>query len=129
LLAPADLELRTACAILLLEAAYGDAEYAWSEHHAILRALETGFGLGRAETLELLDRAKEIRPPIIKLVDVTELISRRYAPWKRVEIVRLLWRVIHADGAIAEWEEAFADHVAQAVGLSPEEARRAREAD
>ncbi|HEX2484857.1 MAG TPA: TerB family tellurite resistance protein [Myxococcota bacterium] len=124
--APADAELQAATAILLLEAGYGDTEYDWHEHRAIVRALEHDFGLGRGQVAELLDRASEIRPPVVTLADVTDVLRSRLAPEQRKEVVRLLWRVIRADGAVEPWEEAFADHVARAVGLAADEVRAAR---
>lgn len=123
----ADIEVQAATAILLLEAAHGDEEYVWREHRAIVRGLERGFGIGRAETLRLLGRAEEIRPPVVKLADVTEVIVDRYTLEQRRSIVTLVWKVIDADDVVEEWEGIFADHVAMAVGLSPEEAQRARE--
>jgi uncharacterized tellurite resistance protein B-like protein len=125
--APADIELRAATAILLLEAAYGDTEYLWREHRAIVKALERDFGLGKREILDLLGRANEIRPPVVKLADVTEVIRERYSEEQRQEIVRLIWRVIETDGELAEWEQSFAEHVAGAVCLSHAAARAARE--
>jgi uncharacterized tellurite resistance protein B-like protein len=124
---PADVELQAATAILLLEAAHGDEEYVWREHRVILRGLERGVGIGRAEALDLLGRAEEIRPPVVKLADVTEVIVDRYSSEQRREIVTLLWKVIDADDVVDEWEEIFATHVARAVGLSREEVETARE--
>lgn len=122
----ADIEVRAATAILLLEAAHGDEEYVWREHRAIVRGLERGFGIGRAETLRLIGRAEANRPPVIKLADVTQVIVDRYTPEQRRSIVTLLWKVIEVDGIVEEWEQVFADHVAAAVGLSREEAEHAR---
>jgi uncharacterized tellurite resistance protein B-like protein len=123
----ADLELQAATTILLLEAAYGDESYVWREHRAIVKGLEREFGLAKKETGELLARANEIRPPVVKLADVTDVIRERFSKEQRQEILKLLWRVIETDGEVAEWEAAFADHVARAVGLSREEARAARQ--
>ena len=123
---PVDIEVQAATAILLLEAAHGDAEYVWREHRTILRGLERGFGIGKAETLELLGRAEEIRPPVVRLADVTDLITERYTREQRQSIVSLLWKVVDADGILEPWEAVFANHVARAVGLSPEEADAAR---
>lgn len=122
----ADLEVQAATAVLLLEAAHGDEEYVWREHRTILRGLERGFGIGKKETLALLGRAEEIRPPVVPLADLTEVIADRYSPEQRKSIVALLWKVIGADGVLEPWEEVFANHVARAVGLSPEEAEAAR---
>jgi uncharacterized tellurite resistance protein B-like protein len=125
--AEADIELRAATAILLLEAGYGDTEYLWREHRTIVKALERDFGLGRREILELLGRANEIRPPVVKLADVTSVIRESFSEEQRKEIVRLIWRVIEVDGEVEEWEQSFAEHVAAAVGLSQEAASSARE--
>jgi uncharacterized tellurite resistance protein B-like protein len=124
--ATTDLELRAATAILLLEAAYGDTDYVWREHRTILKGLEREFGLGKREVLELLERSDEIRPPIVKLADVTDVIRKRFNPAQREEVVRLVWQVIDADGAVEEWEGGFADHIARAVGLDAAQARSAR---
>jgi uncharacterized tellurite resistance protein B-like protein len=126
--APADLELQAATSILLLEAAYGDTDYVWREHKTIVKGLEREFGLGRKEILSVLDRADEIRPPVVKLADVTSVICDRFSVAQREEIVRLLWRVIEADQNVEEWEQVFGDHVAKAVGLTCEQARAARAA-
>jgi uncharacterized tellurite resistance protein B-like protein len=124
--APADLELQAATAILLIEAAYGDEEYVWREHRAIVKGLEREFGLGRREVREVLGRANEIRPPVVKLSDVTDVVRDRFTPEQRQEVLRFVWRVIEADEVVGEFEEAFADHVARAVGLRAEDARAAR---
>ena len=126
--AKADLELQAATAILLLEAGYGDTEYVWSEDRAIVKGLEREFGLGKKEVQELLDRAYEIRPPVVKLADVTDVIRNRYNREQRSEVLQLIWRVIHADGVVEEWEESFADHIGKAVGLTGKEAREAQNA-
>jgi uncharacterized tellurite resistance protein B-like protein len=124
--AQADLELRAATAVLLLEAAYGDESYVWREHRTIVKGLEREFGIGKQETLELLGQANEIRPPVVTLAEVTEVIRDRFGKEQRQQVLQLLWRVIETDGAVAEWEEAFADHVARAVGLSEDDARASR---
>jgi uncharacterized tellurite resistance protein B-like protein len=124
--ARADLELQAATAVLLIEAAYGDEEYVWREHRAIVKGLEREFGLGRKEVREVLARANEIRPPVVKLADVTDVIRDRFTREQRGEVLRLVWSVIEADDVVEEWEESFGDHVAGAVGLSGEEARAAR---
>jgi uncharacterized tellurite resistance protein B-like protein len=124
--APADLELRAATAVLLLEAAYGDTEYVWREHRTIVKGLERDFGLGKREILDLLGRANEIRPPVVKLADVTDVIRERLTPGQRQEVARRVWSVVAADGDVEEWEEGFADHIGRALALSRAEARAAR---
>lgn len=117
--AAADLELKAAIAVLLLEAAYGNEEYVWREQRAIVNGLEREFGLGKKEILDVLGRASEIRPPVVKLSDVTDVIRERLTPEQRGQVVQLVRDVIRADGSVEEWEEAFAKHVAKAVGAEP----------
>jgi uncharacterized tellurite resistance protein B-like protein len=124
--APADLEMRATTAVLLLEAAYGDEEYAWNEERAILDGLERNFGIGHQEAVELVGRAGEIRPPVVSLSDLTDVIVDRYDEDQRMDLLSLLWSVIEADHVVDEWEKVFADHVARAVGLSEAQAREAR---
>lgn len=125
---PADFEMQAAVALILLEAAHGDEEYLWQEHRTISNGLKRGFGVGRREVIELLDRAEILRPPICRLGDITALIRDRFDETQREEIVRLLWRVIESDGTIFEWEEVFGEHVARAVGVSAEFVRSVRAA-
>lgn len=124
---PADLELQAATAVLLLEAAYGDEEYLWCEHRAIVGALKRGFGIGTKEAARLMERAEEIRPPAVKLADVTQVLAERFDRKQREEALSLLWEVIEADDLEQSWEVSFAEHVARAIGIAPEDAQRIRE--
>ena len=116
--APADLEIQAAAAVLLLEAAYGDTEYLWREERVLVRGLEHSFGIGRKEAWELIGRAEEIRPPVVKLADITEVLTSRYDLEQRKEVLALLWRVIDADKRVEPWEDVFVRHVTKALGLS-----------
>ena len=125
---PADLEIQAAAAVLLLEAAYGDTEYVWREERVLVRGLERAFGIGRRETRELIGRAEEIRPPVVKLADVTEVLASRYDVAQRKQILALLWSVIEADAVVEPWEAAFAEHVTQALGLTAAQGDEVRSA-
>lgn len=123
---PADLEVKAAAAVLLLEAAYGDETYVWKEDRALVRGLERAFGIGRRETLDLLGRAAEIRPPVVRLDDVIEVLTTRFSEAQRKNVLGLLWRVIDADAVLEPWEAAFAAHVTKALGLTTEQGEEAR---
>ena len=56
-----------------------------------MRGLERAFGIGRKETRELLGRAEEIRPPVVKLSDVTDVLARSYDLEQRKQILALVW--------------------------------------
>jgi uncharacterized tellurite resistance protein B-like protein len=123
---PADLEVKAAAAVLLLEAAHGDETYAWKEERELVRGLERAFGIGREETRRLLERAEAIRPPVLRLDDVTEVLATRLDEAQRERVLALLWQVIDADAVLEPWEAAFAEHVTKALGLSAEQGARAR---
>ncbi len=55
------------------------------------------------------------------------MIAERYDLEQRKAVLALVWKVVHADGVVEDWEESFATHVAEAVGLGAEQAREARE--
>ena len=63
---------------------------------------------------------------MVTLTDVTDVISSRFSKPQRETVMGLVWRVIDADSFLEDWEESFAEHLAGAVGLSPEEGRRVR---
>ena len=123
---PVDLEVKAAAAVLLLEAAHGDETYVWKEERALRRGLESAFGIGRRETRHLLERAEEIRPPVLRLDDVTEVLATRLDEAQRESVLALLWQVIEADAVLEPWEAAFAEHATRALGLTPEQGARAR---
>ena len=123
---PVDLEVKAAAAVLLLEAAHGDETYAWREERALWRGLESAFGIGRGEARQLLERAEEIRPPAIRLDDVTEVLTTRLDAARRESVLALLWQVIDADTVLEPWEAAFAEHVTRALDLTPEQGAQAR---
>ena len=123
-----DLEIQAAAAVLLLEAAFGDEEYVWREERALVRGLERAFGIGRKETRELLGRAEEIRPPVVKLADVTDVLAQSYDLEQRKQILALVWQVIEADETVQPWEAVFAEHVTQALGLTAVQGAEARAA-
>jgi uncharacterized tellurite resistance protein B-like protein len=124
--APVDLEVKAAAAVLLLEAAHGDETYPWKEERALVRGLEHAFGIGRREAHDLIGRAEEIRPPVVRLDDVTEVLATRLSAPQRERVLTLLWQVIDADEVLEPWEAAFAEHATRALGLTQQQGEEAR---
>lgn len=123
---PVDLEVKAAAAVLLLEAAHGDETYLWREERTLVRGLERAFGIGRREVRDLLGRAEEIRPPVVHLDDVTEVLATRLSAPQRERVLALLWQVIDADEVLEPWEAAFAEHATRALGLTHEQGEETR---
>ena len=58
---PAELELRVATVVLLLETAYGDHEYTPVERDAIRRGIKREFGIVEKDAVDLMERAARAR--------------------------------------------------------------------
>jgi uncharacterized tellurite resistance protein B-like protein len=123
---PADLDLQVATVVLLLETAYGDAEYAPRERKAILRGIEREFGIGETDAIRLIESAERARPEGGDVSSLSERISERYDLAQRKRIAALVWKVVYADRVVDEAEEAFANHVTELTGLTAEEGEEAR---
>jgi uncharacterized tellurite resistance protein B-like protein len=122
----ADLELQVATVVLLLETAYGDAEYAPREREAILHGIEREFGIGEADALRLVESAERARPAGGDIAPMSARIAQRYDLTQRKRIAALVWKVVYADRIVDEAEEAFANHVTELTGLTREEGEEAR---
>lgn len=120
------LALRDAAVALLLETAYGDASLAEEERTAILEGIEAEFDVSTVEAAAFMDSALGARAPLQSLRELTERVRRGYDHDQKLDLLALLWRVVRADGRVTPWEQAFADHVAAAVGLTPAEWKEAK---
>jgi len=121
-----DSDLQVATAVLLLETAYGDTEYARDEERTIRRAVEREFGIGRAEARALLRKAQESRPRKGDFSKFSELVQERYSVEQRMQIMALVWKVVYADGTVEVSERKFARYVARMTGLTTDQAVAAR---
>ena len=122
----ADIDLWVGTAVLLLGLAYGDTESVPKERRLIQRSIERAFGILPRDARELLKRAEAARARPGAVSRIAERIRQGYDEGQRKRIIALLWKVVHADGAVADFETVFADHVTQLAGLSPEQGSEAR---
>ncbi|MAE72009.1 MAG: hypothetical protein CME06_16270 [Gemmatimonadetes bacterium] len=122
----ADTELKVATAVLLLETAHGDAEYARDEETTIRRALEREFGLSRSQARDLLEKAHVSRPVKGDFSKSSGLVQERYSVEQRMRIMGLIWKVVYADGSVEASERKFARYLARITGLTPDQAAMAR---
>jgi uncharacterized tellurite resistance protein B-like protein len=104
--------LRLATAALLIEMTRADFTVTDDERATVLGMLQEHFGLGDAETCELVELAElEVRTSS-SLFQFTHLIDRHFTLEQKIAIVELLWKVAYADAARHHQEEHLVRKVA-----------------
>jgi uncharacterized tellurite resistance protein B-like protein len=94
-------------AVLLLELARADFEFAAVEREAIRKLLMQRYRLDAAQAQALLVEAKTQSETAISLYDYVAALNARLAPAQKYELLRMLWQVACADGRIEPHEEAL----------------------
>ena len=114
-------ELKLAVAIILLELAMGDEEFAVQEKLVVRNEISKAFGLNRLEAQELLDDASEYPPEMLSVTPWIKMVASKFSEAQRKEVFKLVWKVIRADGVVERYEQALADSIAKEFGISDEE--------
>ena len=87
-----------ACAALMLEVAEADYADDPEETRAILKALETEFGLTQQAVTALLERARKESAGASDMFPYTHLLNQRLDHEQKCRILTAMWRVAFADG-------------------------------
>jgi uncharacterized tellurite resistance protein B-like protein len=122
--------VQVAAAALLLELAHADGHFSPEERTHIEGALGEHFALDDDTTRQLLVLAEAERRESIDHFQFTRHIVRHYDLAQKLKLAELMWRVILADGAIAEHETWLVRKLANLLELAPgylAQARRAAE--
>jgi uncharacterized tellurite resistance protein B-like protein len=124
--APADAEprhqlshLQVAACALLLELAHADDEFTAEERQTIEEMAMRHFDLDAEAARDLLALAEEARSHAVDLYQFTSLVAEQYDEGQRMLLAELMWRVIHADGRLAEQEAQLARKLANLLDISP----------
>lgn len=101
---PDERRLRLATAALLAEVMRLDGQ---SEHErsAVLRAVQTRFGLPDDDARALVDLAEAEARDAIDYYQFTSLINREFPAEDKVHIVELLWEIAYADATLSAHEQ------------------------
>lgn len=119
--------LQVAAAALLLELAHADGHFSEAERAHIEAALGRHFVLDEDTTRQLLALAEAERRESIDHFQFTRHIARHYDTTQKLKLAEAMWRVILADGTIAEHETWLVRKLANLLELAPgylSEARR-----
>jgi uncharacterized tellurite resistance protein B-like protein len=111
-------DYRVAAAALLVHAAEIDGNMTAAEREKLQALVKQRFGLGDAETDELVKEATEAEHEAVDLYHFTSLINRSLDEAGRRRLVEMLWEVVYADGKVSEFEDNLIWRAADLLGIS-----------
>lgn len=125
---PTKRDHQIAVVALLSAMAYADNAMAPEELQSIFRSLASTFGVEGEEAGELYEIAEFIRKDRQGRVDeFIEAVRTSFGPSQCEHLMGLVWRVLSADGSASKAETSFAASLRKRLGLTLEQAVRARQ--
>jgi uncharacterized tellurite resistance protein B-like protein len=100
-------EVQLAAAALLVECAHIDDELDPRERAVIDRILERRFKLSAAAARQLVTAAEQANERSTQLFRFTAVINDRFSLEQRIELMEMLWEVVHADGVVDALEDTL----------------------
>jgi uncharacterized tellurite resistance protein B-like protein len=122
-----DIDPKLATAVLLLEAAHGDGDFAPSERAAIKALLTNAFNLSPDELTELLAAAEARSADHVQLHPYTTAIADKLTPDQRLSFMEMLWEVVYADGVLDPEEDALIRKLANLIYVNDRDRILARQ--
>ncbi|WP_350335618.1 TerB family tellurite resistance protein [Coralliovum pocilloporae] len=122
----ADDDHRLAAAALLVHASSVDGVVSGSEREKIKTLLMERFGLGPAETDELITEARDKELEAVDLYGFTTVLKRNLDEEGREKVIGMLWDLVYADGIVHEFEDNLVWRVAELLGVSGRDRMRLR---
>jgi uncharacterized tellurite resistance protein B-like protein len=119
-------EKHLAAAVLLVEAATQDDDFADNERHAIRQILQTSFKLDEAQADELLELATKKQDHSVEIHSFTRAVKDLFPADERVEMIEMLWEVAYADGVLHDYETSLVRKVAGLIYVSDRDRGDAR---
>ncbi len=111
-------QLQLAAAALLIELARADYRDDEREQQVIADAVRATFDLDAETVAELVEEARRHADDATSTHQFTSQINRYFSEDEKVELVRQLWRVAFADGAIDRYEDHLIRKVAELLYVS-----------
>jgi uncharacterized tellurite resistance protein B-like protein len=99
--------IRKATAVLMLDVALADSEFARSELEHLRTIAEAHFGLRPGEAAELIDTARDEAEALVSLHEFTQLLHHNLTEPEKAAIVGMLWEIAYTDGRLDKYENAL----------------------
>lgn len=114
-------DVRIATCALFLEMANIDGEFSESEQERILSLLRNDYHLSEDEARTLMEATKKELAQSIDLWQFTRRINESHSDEEKVHIIRMLWRIVYADGSIDKHERYLVEKLSKLLRLSHQE--------
>ena len=118
-------DLRLATAVILVACASTDRDFSASEYESIASLIQRHLKLSQIEVTKLIDAAATSEN-VSMLAQFVSEIREHLTPQQREQVLSCAWAVIFADGICSDSEKSFASELRHSLGLSLEQALRAR---
>jgi len=105
-------KLQQACAALLIEVMRADFKQTEEEQQKVKTLLKSTFDLNDAKLEELMQLGGQGGQDTTSVYPFTSLINEHYEYEKRVNLIRLMWKVAYADGNLDKYEDSVIRKVA-----------------
>ena len=123
---PTTFELQIATIALLLEMAASDGLISSQETDSILNAAWRALGVEGEDAGELMEVAMILRAEKDRTERFVASINENFSADQKEHLLTLIWKVLLIDGKVEKSETAFATALRKHLGLSLEQAVRAR---
>ena len=109
--------LPLATAAILLDIGYADGTLSPVEDGDLVGYLQRKFSLPPDTTRELIKAADEIRNKTIDHFALTNFIRKNASLADRIDIVKMMWRIVYSDGKLTDYENYLVRKLADLLGL------------
>ena len=113
---PRDIRIAT-CAILL-EMSNIDGEFSALERESIISILKNNFDVSDEHALTLLEASNKELKGSIDLWEFTNLINQNYSIEEKIQVVKMVWDVVYADGKLEKHEDYLIHKLAHLLRLT-----------
>lgn len=111
--------IHIAACVLLLDVAYADGEFSNVEREHVDAVLAHHFNLSTEQSHELIALAERERKAAVDHFQFTRVLRTQYDLGQKMVLAEVLWRLVLADGQIAEHEHYLARKIANLLELEP----------
>lgn len=111
--------------VLLLELASVDGTFADEERKQILALFREEYQMFVGDVEELMDVAEDVLAESKNDFEFTNAINQQYSHAEKLNLIRLLWRVVLADKIVDQKEEQLVERIAAALNLPADDVHTA----
>lgn len=113
--------VQLATAAILLELAHADQHFSDREEAQLVESMKETFGLTEELAKRIMASAEESRGRTIDHWAFTNAIRQQTDRGQRMEIVRMMWRMVLADGRLHDYEEYLVRKLSDLLGIQHHE--------